>query len=309
MKAVADHSVPTLSPDLLGSDPSPYWDNCDNAYLAALWEEPVTYVVQFTQALDSVTAGYFLSCYIALYQPGEWIALNEDIVRRETGLGSSSWYRVRHLLLDAGILVNERRLNVSLYCLDGEHLEGLLRRNSDLSLCAVAGPPVSLNRLHLKTLLYYGLSVKACLLLAAVQADTPHTALAAGLQPLGTITRTGRYRAHLAEPPRTEAGGRGTARNRCAGNQVRWLSKNAPLPLQPAAAGRTGRRLYAVADSINRNRNMDKATSSNSSTALEIGLMRHQTISGDGKTRAHLFLAVCREQVEATDDTMRCSRG
>ena len=178
MKTVADHSVPTLSPDLLGSDPSPYWDNCDNAYLAALWEEPVTYVVQFTQALDSVTAGYFLSCYIALYQPGEWIALNEDIVRRETGLGGSSWYRVRHLLLDAGILVNERRLNVSLYCLDGENLEGLLRRNSDLSLCAVAGPPVSLNRLHLKTLLYYGLSVKACLLLAAVQADTPHTALA-----------------------------------------------------------------------------------------------------------------------------------
>ena len=54
---------------------------------------------------------------------------------------------------------------------------------------------------------------------------------------------------------------------------------------------------------------MDKATSSNSSTALEIGLMRHQTISGDGKTEAHLFLAVCLEQVEADDDTMRCSRG
>lgn len=178
MKPVAAHPVPTLSPELFGSDPIPYWDNRDTAYLAALWEEPVTYVVQFAQALDSVTAGYFLSCYVARYRPGEWVALNEDIVRRETGLGGGSWYRVRHLLLDAGILANERRLNVSLYCLDGDRLEGLLRRNGDLSLCAVAGPPVSLNRLHLKTLLHYGLSVKACLLLAAVQADTPHIALA-----------------------------------------------------------------------------------------------------------------------------------
>ena len=57
MKPVAAHPVPTLSPELFGSAPIPYWDNRDTAYLAALWEEPVTYVVQFAQALDSVTAG------------------------------------------------------------------------------------------------------------------------------------------------------------------------------------------------------------------------------------------------------------
>ncbi len=170
--------VPPLSPDLFGGDPLPYLDSHDTAYLAALWEEPVTYVVQFAQALDSVTAGYFLSCYIARYRPDEWVALNEDIVRQETGLGRGRWYKVRDLLLEAGILANERNLNVSLYRLDGEKLEGLLRCRADVSLCAVAAPPVSLNRLHLKSLLYYGLSFKACLLLAAVQADTPHIALA-----------------------------------------------------------------------------------------------------------------------------------
>ena len=45
-------------------------DTCagsDTAYLAALWDEPVVYVTQFAQALNSVTAGYFLSCYVGLY--------------------------------------------------------------------------------------------------------------------------------------------------------------------------------------------------------------------------------------------------
>ena len=70
MKLVAGRPVPILSPDLFGGG-SPYWDNRDTAYLAALWEEPVTYVVQFAQALDSVTAGYFLSCYVARYRLGE----------------------------------------------------------------------------------------------------------------------------------------------------------------------------------------------------------------------------------------------
>lgn len=46
MKLVAGRPVPILSPDLFGGG-SPYWDNRDTAYLAALWEEPVTYVVQF----------------------------------------------------------------------------------------------------------------------------------------------------------------------------------------------------------------------------------------------------------------------
>jgi len=177
VKPATSELVATLPPELFGSG-YPYLDIRNTAYLAALWEEPVTYVVQFAQALDSVTAGYFLSCYIERYRPDEWVSLNEDIVRHETGLGRGRWYKVRDTLLNTGILTNERDIGVSMYRLNGDKLESLLRQHADLSLCAIAAAPVSLNRLHLKTLLHHGLSFKACLLLAAVQADTPHTALA-----------------------------------------------------------------------------------------------------------------------------------
>ncbi|ASK28204.1 hypothetical protein BG910_11095 [Neisseria chenwenguii] len=147
----------------------------DTAYLAALWDEPVSYVVQFAQALDSVTAGYFLSCYVTRYGEGEWAAFNEHTAAAETGLGRGQWYAVRDRLLDKGVLMNDRNVRASLYCLNGAKLEAMMRRHSNLSLTAVTAPPLSINRLHLRTLLHYGLSVKACLYLAVIQSETPHT--------------------------------------------------------------------------------------------------------------------------------------
>lgn len=149
----------------------------DTAYLAALWDEPVVYVTQFAQALNSVTAGYFLSCYVGLYDHDEWAALNEGIVHKQTGLGRGRWYAVRDTLLTAGVLENRRDTGVSLYRLNGECLEKMVRNNAALRLSDIASPPVSLNRLHLRTLLHFGLSFKAALYLAVVQSETPHRSL------------------------------------------------------------------------------------------------------------------------------------
>ena len=149
----------------------------DTAYLAALWDEPVVYVTQFAQALNSVTAGYFLSCYVSLYGHDEWVALNEDIIHKQTGLGRGRWYAVRDTLLTAGVLENQRDTGVSLYRLNGECLEKMVRNNAALRLSDIASPPVSLNRLHLRTLLHFGLSFKAALYLAVVQSETPHRSL------------------------------------------------------------------------------------------------------------------------------------
>lgn len=149
----------------------------DTVYLAALWDEPVVYVTQFAQALNSVTAGYFLSCYVSLYGYDEWAALNEDIVHKQTGLGRGRWYAVRDTLLTAGVLENQRDTGVSLYRLNGECLEKMVRNNAALRLSDIASPPVSLNRLHLRTLLHFGLSFKAALYLAVVQSETPHRSL------------------------------------------------------------------------------------------------------------------------------------
>ena len=163
------HTADMVVPDTYIAD--------DTAYLAALWDEPVVYVTQFAQALNSVTAGYFLSCYVSLYGHDEWAALNEDIVHKQTGLGRGRWYAVRDTLLTAGVLENQRDTGVSLYRINGECLEKMVRNNAALRLSDIASPPVSLNRLHLRTLLHFGLSFKAALYLAVVQSETPHRSL------------------------------------------------------------------------------------------------------------------------------------
>ena len=163
------HTADMVVPDTYIAD--------DTAYLAALWDEPVVYVTQFAQALNSVTAGYFLSCYVSLYGHDEWAALNEDIVHKQTGLGRGRWYAVRDTLLTAGVLENRRDTGVSLYRLNGECLDKMVRNNAALRLSDIASPPVSLNRLHLRTLLHFGLSFKAALYLAVVQSETPHRSL------------------------------------------------------------------------------------------------------------------------------------
>lgn len=163
------HTADMVVPDTYIAD--------DTAYLAALWDEPVVYVTQFAQALNSVTAGYFLSCYVSLYGHDEWAALNEDIVHKQTGLRRGRWYAVRDTLLTAGVLENRRDTGVSLYRLNGECLEGMVRGKASLLLADIASPPISLNRLHLRTLLHFGLSFKAALYLAVVQSETPHRSL------------------------------------------------------------------------------------------------------------------------------------
>lgn len=163
------HTADMVVPDTYIAD--------DTAYLAALWDEPVVYVTQFAQALNSVTAGYFLSCYVGLYDHDEWAALNEGIVHKQTGLGRGRWYAVRDTLLTAGVLENRRDTGVSLYRLNRECLEKMVRNNAALRLSDIASPPVSLNRLHLRTLLHFGLSFKAALYLAVVQSETPHRSL------------------------------------------------------------------------------------------------------------------------------------
>ena len=163
------HTADMVVPDTYIAD--------DTAYLAALWDDPVVYVTQFAQALNSVTAGYFLSCYVGLYDHDEWAALNEGIVHKQTGLGRGRWYAVRDTLLTAGVLENRRDTGVSLYRLNGECLEKMVRNNAALRLSDIASPPVSLNRLHLRTLLHFGLSFKAALYLAVVQSETPHRSL------------------------------------------------------------------------------------------------------------------------------------
>lgn len=68
--------------------------------LAALWDEPATYVKQFAEAMQSVTQGYFLSYFTEKCMPGEWVSLNNDIVFDEAGLTPKQWRNIRQQLME-----------------------------------------------------------------------------------------------------------------------------------------------------------------------------------------------------------------
>lgn len=145
-------------------------DEIQLSALAALWNEPLIFVKQFAEALNSVTAGYFLSYFTDKCQPDEWVALNDYIIKNESGLSSKQWRPVAKRLRNAGILLNKRITYASLYSINEHKLNDLIKQHSDTHLLSMA-QPMSLNRLHTYALLNLGLSFKACLLLAYMQQE------------------------------------------------------------------------------------------------------------------------------------------
>lgn len=146
--------------------------------LAALWDEPATYVKQFAEAMQSVTQGYFLSYFTEKCMPGEWVSLNNDIVFDEAGLTPKQWRNIRQQLMGKGLLLNKRTVfpTDSLFTLDDLLLERTIREHSTRNITAIGCPPVSINKLHLKTLASLGLSFKSVLYLSFLQNETEYVA-------------------------------------------------------------------------------------------------------------------------------------
>ncbi|UOO87668.1 hypothetical protein [Neisseria arctica] len=147
------------------------------ADLATLWEEPITYVKQFAEALQCVNLGYFISYLTQKIMPGEWIKLNDKVVSGETGLSPKQWRIIRDRLLSRELLLNRRTSAGSEFTLNDELLEELIRQHSDITPAGMFAAPLTINRLHLKALTAAGLSFKAVLLLSLIQQETPHKAL------------------------------------------------------------------------------------------------------------------------------------
>lgn len=146
--------------------------------LAALWDEPATYVKQFAEAMQSVTQGYFLSYFTEKCMPGEWVSLNNDIVFNEAGLTAKQWRNIREQLMGKGLLLNKRTVfpTDSLFTLDDLLLERMIHEHSTRDIAAMTCPPVSINKLHLKTLSALGLSFKSILYLSLMQNETEYVA-------------------------------------------------------------------------------------------------------------------------------------
>lgn len=148
------------------------------AALAALFDDPVTYVKQFAEALGSVTLGYFVSFLTENCKPGEWVMLNDQIVQQQTGLSPKQWRLVRSRLADMDLLYNKRTVEGSWFTLHDELLERLMRQRSDLSASAMMSPPLSINRLQLHTLSARGMGIKSILMLACIQEAVGNVPLA-----------------------------------------------------------------------------------------------------------------------------------
>lgn len=145
--------------------------------LASLWDEPITYVKQFAEALNSVQLGYFMSYFSQKCQPNQWIALNDQIIQYETALTPKQWRKIRQDLMARDLLLNKRTKNESLFTLNDELLEHLIKQHSDLSIESLISPVISINTLQLKALCSIGVDIKAIILLATAQYLTPYQEL------------------------------------------------------------------------------------------------------------------------------------
>ncbi|ENX2589685.1 hypothetical protein AB3W86_002188, partial [Neisseria gonorrhoeae] len=122
--------------------------------LVALWEEPATYVRQFAQAVGSVSEGYFLSWFVEKCLPGEWVSLNNDLLFNEAGITAKQWRNIRNSLLQKGILLNRRTVapTESQFTLNDALFEDLVSKHGKSDVLDMVSPPISINKLHLKTL-------------------------------------------------------------------------------------------------------------------------------------------------------------
>lgn len=147
--------------------------------LAALWDEPLTYVRQFVEALDSVADGYFLSYFAQKCMPEEWLPLNNEIVWQEAGLTPKQWRRIRLSLIEKGLLLNRRTVSPtgSLFTLNDLLLEKMIKERADKGLISMTASPVSINKLHLQTLAALGCSIKLIIYLSFLQNKTEYQEL------------------------------------------------------------------------------------------------------------------------------------
>lgn len=145
--------------------------------LVALWEEPATYVRQFAQAVGSVSEGYFLSWFVEKCLPGEWVSLNNDLLFNEAGITAKQWRNIRSSLLQKGVLLNRRTVapTESQFTLNDALFEELVRKHSESTdVLDMVAPPISINKLHLKTLADRGLSFVSVLYLSFLQSEAEY---------------------------------------------------------------------------------------------------------------------------------------
>lgn len=130
-----------------------------NKALALHFDLPISYIPQYAEALNSVLAGWFMSYFQAACEPYEEIVLNDSIVMEETCLSKSQWQKIRKDLLDQNILIQRKEGRKSYYSLNEDAIELALRGvNNHFA------PVIDINRLHAKSLIHYGLSIKAVII-------------------------------------------------------------------------------------------------------------------------------------------------
>lgn len=144
--------------------------------LGALWEEPATYVRQFAQAVGSVSEGYFLSWFVEKCLPGEWVSLNNDLLFNEAGITAKQWRNIRNSLLQKGILLNRRTVapTESQFTLNDALFEDLVSKHGKSDVLDMVSPPISINKLHLKTLADRGLDFVSILYLSFLQTEAEY---------------------------------------------------------------------------------------------------------------------------------------
>ncbi|WP_434778490.1 hypothetical protein [Neisseria sp. Ec49-e6-T10] len=143
----------------------------DEYAFAALFQQPIVYVKEYSKALGCNNAGFFLSYLISNTEPNQWFPLNANMIRIELGLTKAEYQSVRKKLLEQKVLKFKRSVkpvSQSLYCIDDDALDQLMLSNT-INSVDLATPPLSINKLQLQAIAKKKDSIKATLFMATIQ--------------------------------------------------------------------------------------------------------------------------------------------
>ena len=136
--------------------------------LAAIYDEPIVYIRQYAQAIQSVSAGYLLSYLTTDTKCGEWLPMSCHKIQEAIGLTKSRFTSSRSILLEKNVLENMRTVHPtqSLYRINDAALSELMIKHSSLQADDLGMPPLTIKRLHARTLSWLKLPLNSILYLA-----------------------------------------------------------------------------------------------------------------------------------------------
>lgn len=145
--------------------------------LSHLYDEPIIFVKPYAEALNNTNAGLMLSYLVNNTEPQEWMELNPKKCFNDIGLSKKEYELAREILRTYRVVDNKRTVapTKSFYRVNERVLDKLILEKGKAGISSLTTRPISINRLHLRTItsIRHG-NPSVALYLACIQELVPY---------------------------------------------------------------------------------------------------------------------------------------